>query len=155
MVTIRYRKANLCDSKRIAELDEIQFPGDSWGFEEMEELIILGLTFVAVDTSTGSIVGFVIGSEQVNCHGYIDNLVVEQRYQNAGIATELIRHLIDEYLLNTKMHAIDLHVRIDNDAAIHLYEKCGFIRLQLDTDYYCKGVDAYRMSKSILNHEQF
>lgn len=44
---------------------------------------------------------------------------------NNGIGTELMKHIID-YAKENGIEIINLEVRSDNSAAIHLYEKFGF-----------------------------
>ena len=44
---------------------------------------------------------------------------------NKGVGTELLRHVID-YAKEHGIEIINLEVRSDNSAAIHLYEKFGF-----------------------------
>ncbi|RKM60580.1 GNAT family N-acetyltransferase [Butyrivibrio sp. CB08] len=50
---------------------------------------------------------------------------VLKAYWNRGIGTKLLRHLID-YSKEHEIEIINLEVRSDNAAAIHLYKKYGF-----------------------------
>lgn len=51
----------------------------------------------------------------------ISRLVIYEPYKNKGYGTEVVRELI-------KQGYKSLWVRSDNKAAIHVYEKCGFVR---------------------------
>lgn len=52
-------------------------------------------------------------------------LSVHDDYQNMGIGTALLNHLIDVARLK-KLSKVWLHVSTDNNRAIHLYKKAGF-----------------------------
>lgn len=51
----------------------------------------------------------------------IERLVIYEPYQNKGYGTDAIKRLI-------KQGYRSLWVRSDNKHAIHVYEKCGFIK---------------------------
>lgn len=52
---------------------------------------------------------------------YLANLYIHPQYRNQGIATKVLEHLIKEYRVNT------LVVAKDNEVAINLYKKFGFV----------------------------
>lgn len=51
----------------------------------------------------------------------ISRLVIFEPYQNKGYGTEVVKELV-------KQGYTSLWVRSDNPRAIHVYEKCGFVR---------------------------
>lgn len=53
-------------------------------------------------------------------------------YRGAGVARELLLHVIDKARAE-KMHTVRLGVALNNTPAVKLYETCGFIRI-------CEGV---------------
>ena len=53
---------------------------------------------------------------------------VAKEYWNHGIGSQLLKELID-FAINNSFEIIDLQVRSDNYAAIHLYEKYGFKKI--------------------------
>lgn len=51
----------------------------------------------------------------------ISRLVIYEPYQNKGYGTEVIKTLVNQGYKS-------LWVRSDNERAIHVYEKCGFVK---------------------------
>ncbi len=67
--------------------------------------------------------GHVIGTAEIEPNEKeLSRLVIFEPYQNHGYGTQVVRDLIDTYGITT------LWVRSDNERAIHVYEKCGFVR---------------------------
>ena len=56
------------------------------------------------------------------------SISVLSAYWNKGIGSELLAEIID-FARNSSFEVIDLQVRSDNLAAIHLYEKFGFEKI--------------------------
>lgn len=65
----------------------------------------------------------------------ICNVSVDRDYQNRGVATTMLRDLMEEGS-RKGIHAYTLEVRAGNAAAIHLYEKLGFMREGLRRGFY-------------------
>ena len=59
---------------------------------------------------------------------YIDSLGVDPHYRGNGIASSLLRHLIDEYVAQ-RDQTLGLLVDKENPAALRLYIKLGFTRV--------------------------
>jgi ribosomal protein S18 acetylase RimI-like enzyme len=73
---------------------------------------------------------------------------VHDDYQNMGIGTALLNHLISVARLK-KLSKVWLHVSTDNDRAIHIYKKAGFtIEGKLCKESYINGKyrDEYSMA---------
>jgi RimJ/RimL family protein N-acetyltransferase len=73
-------------------------------------------------------------------------MTVLRRYWNLGIGSHMLVYLIDWARQTGTIRKINLRVRIDNFAAIHLYEKYGFVQEgQRTREFYLHGqfVDAY------------
>ncbi len=78
--------------------------------------------------------------------GEIINVAVRPDFQQQGIADKLLQELIAEGGRNG-VHRFFLEVRVSNEAAIHLYEKHGFIRQGIRKDFYKElHEDAYVMN---------
>lgn len=75
----------------------------------------------------------------------IVNVFVEEKHRNKKIGTKLLKFLIDN---NKDKSNITLEVNINNNAAIHLYEKLGFKKISIRKEYY-KGIDAYLMELTL------
>lgn len=77
-------------------------------------------------------------------------MFVHDDYQNLGIGGRLLRATIElaEQWLN--LHRIELTVFVDNEQAIHLYEKHGFVQEGRLRDFSFRDgafVDAYTMAR--------
>lgn len=68
--------------------------------------------------------GVKIGEAEVDINGkMLSRLTIYQPYQNKGYGTEIIKKLITDYNIDC------LWVNADNARAIHVYEKCGFTKI--------------------------
>jgi len=76
----------------------------------------------------------------------IANFNVLEQYQNEGIGNKLLKRVIE---LSTNKENITLEVRCDNEKAIHLYEKYGFIKKATRKNYY-NGVDGILMEMKLM-----
>jgi len=67
------------------------------------------------------------GLDEDGISGYINPLMVDERFQRQGIAREAIRLMID-YLLIQKYNVPCIHInhRKENHIAARLYESLGF-----------------------------
>lgn len=61
------------------------------------------------------------------CHRGEVGLAVLQDFQNHGVGTRLMQTVLD-YARRAGIELVTLEVRSDNAAAIHLYEKFGFVK---------------------------
>jgi ribosomal-protein-alanine N-acetyltransferase len=67
--------------------------------------------------------------------GYIYNIAVHEEFRNMGVGEALIRNLL-EYSEKKCLGFLSLEVRASNAAAIHLYEKCKFIKNGIRKNFY-------------------
>jgi putative acetyltransferase len=75
-------------------------------------------------------------------------IAVHDDYQNVGIGTAMLKHLLDIARMK-KLRKVWLLVDTDNDRAVHIYKKAGFeIEGKLRDEKYLKGQyrDLYRMA---------
>ena len=75
-------------------------------------------------------------------------IAVHDDYQNIGIGSAMLKHLLDIARVK-KLTKVSLSVDTGNDRAIHIYEKAGFeIEGKLGKEKYYKGQysDEYRMA---------
>ena len=77
----------------------------------------------------------------------IANFNVLEEFQNKYIGSKLLEYVIN-YSNDNNMKNITLEVRSDNDKAIYLYEKFGFVNISIRKNYYGK-VDGILMKKDI------
>lgn len=95
----------------------------------------------------GTLVGYV-GYTYVLDEAEVGNICVLPEYRGMGVG----RKLFDEgekYLKQKEIKVIFLEVESDNEGAIALYEKCGFVKYNARRNYYGEGRDALLYSYQI------
>ena len=90
--------------------------------------------------------GKIVGSASLNrlprrmCHRGEVSVSVLREYWNKGVGSLLMEEIIRFAAINS-FEVIDLQVRSDNIAAIHLYEKFGFIKIGTHPNCFKIGND--------------
>ena len=72
--------------------------------------------------------------------GSITNVMIRPGMRNRGIGTEMLRHLLAEGD-RAGLTAYTLEVRVSNAAAIHVYEKLGFVSEGIRPGFYEKPAE--------------
>jgi N-alpha-acetyltransferase 10/11 len=117
------------------------------------------LSYVAVDVSRPrktpydypKIVGYVLAKMEEEPtdgvqHGHITSLSVMRTHRRLGIAEKLMRQSQLAMVETFGAQYVSLHVRVSNQAAIHLYTKTlGFAVEKTEQKYYADGEDAFCM----------
>ena len=118
---------------QIAELEKRCF-NDPWSEVSIASELNnrLSCWLVALDGDT--VVGYV-GSQTVLGETDMMNIAVHPDYRKQGIATELIRTLIDA-LSRQGSHSLMLEVRQTNEPAKNLYTALGFECIGIRKNYY-------------------
>ena len=102
--------------------------------------------FVLIEN--GEIVGY-IGFLVLFEHAQITTIGIAKKVQGKGLSKLLMDHVI-EIAEKCGCEDISLEVRISNDRAISLYEKYGFIQINIRKGYYINPIeDAYLMMKPL------
>jgi [ribosomal protein S18]-alanine N-acetyltransferase len=92
---------------------------------------------------TGYCIFFIDGGE-----GYIESIAVYGTCRKRGIGSLTLRFII-KCFMKWNIKIINLHVRINNQAAITMYEKLGFVRIKIVEKFYSDGGPAYFYSKNV------
>ncbi|KAK4174916.1 putative N-terminal acetyltransferase [Triangularia setosa] len=117
------------------------------------------LSFVAVDVSRPAktpydypkIVGYVLAKMEEEPadgvqHGHITSLSVMRTHRRLGIAEKLMRQSQQAMVETFGARYVSLHVRVSNQAAIHLYRNTlKFETEKTEAKYYADGEDAFCM----------
>lgn len=142
------RAAEDQDLDRIAELENVLFADSPWPWKEFEhELHENPFAILLVDEEEGRVVGYLdywILYEQAQ----VATIGVDQEYQNRGIGSALLSYA-EKDAADQGCETFSLEVRVSNAPARHLYEKHGFIQVNIRKGYYENGEDAYLMVKPI------
>lgn len=142
------RAAEEQDLDRIAELENVLFADSPWPWKEFEhELHENPFAILLVDEEEGRVVGYLdywILYEQAQ----VATIGVDPEYQNRGIGSALLSYA-EKDAADQGCETFSLEVRVSNAPARHLYEKHGFIQVNIRKGYYENGEDAYLMVKPI------
>lgn len=92
-----------------------------------------------VARAEGKIVGYSFGSRILD-EGHILNLAVHKDYRRLGIATELVKDIIED-LSENECRVIFLEVRDSNEAAKRIYSEFNFTIIGTRKNYYISPVE--------------
>jgi ribosomal-protein-alanine N-acetyltransferase len=119
---------------------------DAWSVEMFWDELAQGATrtyLVAVEGE--EIVGYA-GLAAMPDEAYVQNIAVVPDHRRRGLGARLLTALLDD-ARRRGFTKVGLEVRVDNDAAIALYERFGFRRVGLRRRYYQpSGTDALVMA---------
>ena len=80
---------------------------------------------LAIDQTTGKIVGVLIASRISPGIGHMSQISVKPSHQGQGIGRRMIHSSLDEFF-SLDFKKVSLAVTLANTNALHLYESCGF-----------------------------
>lgn len=135
---IRIRPMERADVDAISRLEEETF-SMPWSREAFLEMITKDDAAYYVAELDGRVVGG-CGVLMIAGEGNITNVVVAGEARNKGIGTKMLRYLMEEGERNG-LGAFTLEVRVSNAAAIHVYEKLGFLSEGIRPNFYEKPAE--------------
>lgn len=136
------------DAARCAELEGILFRGDDpWPASAFTQALASPYNHYVAARNGELLVGYA-GIARLGAHPpfeyEVHTIGVDPDYLCRGIGTRLLDDLLDFAAGGT----VFLEVRTDNDAAMGLYTKAGFVTVGLRKRYYrISGADAYTMRR--------
>jgi ribosomal-protein-alanine N-acetyltransferase len=107
-----------------------------WKAEDFAALVDAENNLYLVAEVNGAVVGC-CGVTNVLGEGNINNVAVAESYQGNGIGQRLLSELLQQGRL-LGIENFTLEVRVSNMAAIHIYEKLGFIKEGIRPNFYEK-----------------
>lgn len=144
--TFRLLPAGLRDLSAIRELEQLCFPLDAWPLIEMISVLSLPsmLRWKAVEGEREELVGFIAADVRRRQNmAWIATVAVHPERRGHGIGQALM-HEAERSVAVPRMR---LSVRMSNQAAIALYEKREYQRVDVWPRYYAGGEDALVMEK--------
>ncbi len=129
---VAIRVAVKSDLPQILVLEKPVPTASHWNANQYQHLIDNGLVLLA--EREGSIRGFITVQTSTD-EWEIENVVVSEECQRRGVATRLIRDVMDR-ARHRKVSRILLEVRESNQSARALYQKLGFTRDGTRSNYY-------------------
>ncbi len=133
-----YRKMTAEDVPFISRLEEETF-SMPWSADSFLEMISKEDARYYVAEEDGRLLGG-CGVLMIAGEGNITNVAIAPEARNRGIGTALLRHLMAEGE-REGLTAYTLEVRVSNAAAIHVYEKLGFVSAGVRPGFYEKPVE--------------
>ena len=133
---------NFIDDIFAIENAEIIVP---WSKESLLNLICQQNIIFRVMLLDNEVIGY-YSFQKIYNEGYINNLAIKKAHQGKGFGKKLMEDLIDR-AQKFEVDALTLEVEVDNDRAIHLYEKYGFKSEGTRKNFYKNSKDALIMWK--------
>ncbi len=130
-----YRRMTPKDVPVISRLEEEAF-SMPWSADDFLEMIGKADARYYVAERDGQILGG-CGVLMIAGEGNITNVVVASEARNQGIGTAMLTYLLEEGR-KEGLTAFTLEVRVSNAAAIHVYEKLGFVSEGVRPGFYEK-----------------
>ena len=127
------------DNLNISEFD------DFWNLDVLKDELKSNNSKFIVAKLENEIVGFA-GAKFIIDEADIMNIAVKSSYRKQGIASLLLKNLID-ICKNNNINSINLEVNEENFPAINLYKKHEFLEVGRRKNYYDDKFDAILMKK--------
>ena len=143
-ITIRKAGINDVDGIMSVERTGISHP---WDKASIEATVKDDNKVCVVACVGDEIVGYIYASFVLD-EAEIGNICVLPELRGQGVGRKLMEELLN-ILKSVEVTRVFLEVESDNEGAIALYEKCGFVRYNERKDYYGKGRDALLYSCQI------
>lgn len=137
-MNIIIRKLRNDDIEALSRIEAASF-SMPWSPGDFADLLSRPYCTYLVAEVDGEVVGS-CGMTNICNEGNIDNVVVAESFRGQGIAQKLMGELI---ALGKSMgvEAYTLEVRVSNTAAIHVYEKMGFVSEGIRPRFYEKPTE--------------
>lgn len=135
---IKIREMQLDDLEQVMTIEEVNFsvPWTETGFFTF---LLREDTLFLVAEEGEKILGY-CGVVTVQDEGDITNVAVEKNSQNQGIGKKLLEEMFQR-TQKAGVCRLFLEVRAGNAAALHLYEKMGFVQMGIRKNYYEQPVE--------------
>ena len=135
---ITYRRMTSEDVPFISRLERETF-SLPWSADSFLEMIDREDARYYVAERDGQLLGY-CGMLMIVGEGNITNVAVAPEARNQGICTGMLKHLMEEGR-RAGLTAYTLEVRVSNAAAIHVYEKLGFVSEGIRPGFYEKPME--------------
>lgn len=147
---VEIRPARLSDLDRLHHFETTYFGQDQFSRRQVSYLLTRANATTLVIESCGDVVGSATMVWRRNSRmGRLYSIVIDKAAQGKGFAARLLAEC-ERLARERSCTSVRLEVRVDNRAAILLYQRHGYISKGVIEQYYTDGTDALRMSKSLL-----
>ncbi len=135
---MQIRQMTEADVEQISRLEQENF-SQPWSRQAFIEVLRISEVIHLVAEQDGRIIGGA-AVRNISGEGDITNVVVDRPFRGKGVATALLTELLRRGS-RAGITAFTLEVRAGNKAAIHLYEKLGFVSEGIRPRFYTKPVE--------------
>ena len=132
-ISFTVEPAALSDAYGIAVIEKECFSAP-WSENQIRDEISKENAVFLTAKSDGILCGYISG-QLILDEFYINNVAVTEKYRNYGIASSLIKVLLEK-LTKNECALATLEVRESNMNARKVYEKFGFMNLGIRKDFY-------------------
>lgn len=138
LLNIEIRELREEDIEALSRIESESF-SMPWSAKDFRDLLTREYCMYLTALAEGEVAGC-CGMTKLCGEGNIDNVVVAERFRNKGIAGAMLRELIAKGE-EAGITAFTLEVRVSNAAAVHVYEKLGFLSEGIRPKFYEKPVE--------------
>jgi ribosomal-protein-alanine N-acetyltransferase len=141
------RRAHVDDLRSIVRIENKSFDRDAWDRGLFLYYLAQSAKSVfVVATIDHRVVGYALAFHS-RTRAEIHSIAVAPGARGRGVGQALLKRLI-ALLRGRGFETVSLNVRLENKAAIALYQKLGFRRVRRVNGYYEDGAPAWRMRRS-------
>ena len=135
-ITVRALRDEDIEALSNIESESFSMP---WSADDFRALLTRDYCRYLTAIADGEVAGC-CGMTVICGEGNIDNVVVAERFRGRGIASAMLSKLLAEGE-EAGVEAFTLEVRVSNRAAIHIYEKLGFVSEGIRPRFYEKPTE--------------
>jgi len=142
------RKVKKSDIDAVYRIEKKQV-FSSWKRNYFEDELSNDLSsfYIIEDFISNEIIGYII-FWIIDDIAELHSIAIDEKYKRKGYAAELMRYMFDT-VKSENVNEIFLEVRVSNKAAVSLYEKLEFIKINSRKNYYKNPVeDAFVFKKT-------
>lgn len=143
------RVGGLADLNELLALEAL-FPGDRLSARQFRRHLRSATAWLGVALGDGRVIGYALVFFRRNVRrARLYSITVDPRVRGLGLGRRLLV-AAESAAAARGATEMSLEVRVDNAAAIGLYERAGYHRFGRHADYYEDGTAAWRYSKPLL-----
>ncbi|MFZ5959302.1 GNAT family N-acetyltransferase [Pseudomonas knackmussii] len=144
-----YRIADSADLPALLQVENQAFTGDRLSQRSFRTLLQRQSARVVVAEAAEGLLGYALVLFRRNTHvARLYSLAITPGARGLGLGAGLLEQA-ERCAHDRACRALRLEVRVDNVAAIGLYERRGYRRFGSHTGYYADGADAWRYEKAL------
>jgi ribosomal-protein-alanine N-acetyltransferase len=151
--SVRIRSMMAADLDRVVEIAAALDDAPQWPRRVYESVLASSsprrIAFVAEDSGTGAVVGFVVAS-LIAPEAEVETIVVAAGFQRRGVARRLFEAMADD-LGRSQVREVLLEVRQSNVAAQGFYRSVGFVEEGRRPGYYADPIEDAVLMRLRLN----